>query len=63
LGRNGHPDDIAGLVAFLASDDARWITGQVIDVSGGLWLGPRGSGNPWLSLGSSAMTAAKDDQP
>ncbi|MFC6879084.1 MULTISPECIES: SDR family NAD(P)-dependent oxidoreductase [Actinomadura] len=50
LGRVGRPGDIADAVAFLASDDARWITGQVIDVSGGLWLGPRGEGNPWLSL-------------
>ncbi|GAA3971169.1 SDR family oxidoreductase [Actinomadura viridis] len=50
LGRIGRPADIAGVVAFLASDEARWITGQVIDVSGGLWLGPRGEGNPWLSL-------------
>ncbi len=50
LGRIGRPADIADTVAFLASDGARWITGQVIDVSGGLWLGPRGPGNPWLSL-------------
>jgi NAD(P)-dependent dehydrogenase (short-subunit alcohol dehydrogenase family) len=50
LGRVGRPADIAGAVVFLASDDARWVTGQVLDVSGGLWLGPRGEGNPWLSL-------------
>lgn len=50
LDRIGHPNDIADVVAYLASDEARWITGQVIDVSGGLWLGPRGTGNPWLSL-------------
>jgi 3-oxoacyl-[acyl-carrier protein] reductase len=50
LGRVGRPPDIADAVAFLASDDARWVTGQVLDVSGGLWLGPRGQGNPWLSL-------------
>ncbi len=36
LGRVGQPDDIAGVVAFLATDAARWITGQTIDVSGGL---------------------------
>jgi 3-oxoacyl-[acyl-carrier protein] reductase len=35
LGRVGQPNDIADVVAFLASDDARWITGSVIDVSGG----------------------------
>ncbi len=36
LGRAGQPDDIAGVVAFLASDDARWLTGQVITASGGI---------------------------
>jgi 3-oxoacyl-[acyl-carrier protein] reductase len=35
LGRAGQPDDIAPPVAFLASDDARWITGETIFVSGG----------------------------
>jgi NAD(P)-dependent dehydrogenase (short-subunit alcohol dehydrogenase family) len=41
LGRLGESDDVADVVAFLASDAARWITGQVIDASGGLFLGPR----------------------
>jgi 3-oxoacyl-[acyl-carrier protein] reductase len=36
LRRLGTPEDIADVVAFLASEDARWITGQVIGVSGGL---------------------------
>lgn len=36
LGRLGTPDDIAKVVAFLASDDAGWITGEVITASGGL---------------------------
>ena len=36
LGRLGRPDDIADVVAFLASDAARWITGQSITVDGGL---------------------------
>ncbi len=36
LGRVGQPADIAGTVAFLASADAAWVTGQVIDASGGL---------------------------
>ncbi|MCA1326100.1 glucose 1-dehydrogenase [Herbaspirillum sp. alder98] len=35
LGRVGQPDDIAGIVAFLASDAARWVTGQRIDATGG----------------------------
>ncbi|MET9625856.1 SDR family oxidoreductase [Lentzea sp. NPDC006480] len=40
LGRVGRPSDIADVVAFLASDDARWITGTVIDASGGTFLSP-----------------------
>lgn len=35
LGRIGQPDDIALAATFLASDDARWITGQVIVAAGG----------------------------
>ncbi|MFG1677465.1 SDR family NAD(P)-dependent oxidoreductase [Micromonospora sp. NPDC049282] len=41
LGRLGAPGDVADVVAFLASDAARWVTGQVVDASGGLFLGPR----------------------
>jgi 3-oxoacyl-[acyl-carrier protein] reductase len=36
LGRLGQPDDIADVVAFLASDEARWVTAQTIDANGGL---------------------------
>jgi 3-oxoacyl-[acyl-carrier protein] reductase len=36
LGRSGKPDDIAGVAVFLASDDARWLTGEKITASGGL---------------------------
>lgn len=36
--RVGKAQDVADVVAFLASPDARWITGQVIDVSGGTKL-------------------------
>ncbi|MGW6567902.1 SDR family oxidoreductase [Streptomyces sp. NPDC054975] len=35
LGRVGAPDDIADVVAFLASHDGRWVTGQWIDATGG----------------------------
>ena len=42
LGRIGEAGDVADVVAFLASDDARWITGQSIEASGGQWLGPGG---------------------
>jgi 2-hydroxycyclohexanecarboxyl-CoA dehydrogenase len=38
LGRIGLPDDYPGLVAFLASDDAAFMTGQTISVSGGLTM-------------------------
>lgn len=38
LGRVGLPDDIGGVVAFLCTEDARWINGQRIEVSGGMFL-------------------------
>ena len=41
LGRIGTPDDIAAAVAFLASDDASWISGITLPVEGGLLTGPR----------------------
>jgi NAD(P)-dependent dehydrogenase (short-subunit alcohol dehydrogenase family) len=42
LGRHGQPDDIADVVAFFASEDSGWVTGQTLEVNGGLWLGPLG---------------------
>jgi len=36
LSRFGSPEDVAATVAFLASDDARYITGQVLAVDGGM---------------------------
>jgi 2-hydroxycyclohexanecarboxyl-CoA dehydrogenase len=38
MGRLGRPDDLPGAVAFLLSDDAAFITGQVLSVSGGLTM-------------------------
>jgi NAD(P)-dependent dehydrogenase (short-subunit alcohol dehydrogenase family) len=38
LGRFGQPEDIGSVVAFICSDDAKWITGQRIEVSGGINL-------------------------
>jgi len=39
FGRVGEPSDVADVVAFLASPDARWITGAFIDATGGTLLG------------------------
>jgi acetoacetyl-CoA reductase/3-oxoacyl-[acyl-carrier protein] reductase len=38
LGYVGAPEDVAGVVAFLASEDARYITGQTILIDGGRWM-------------------------
>lgn len=39
LGRAGTPDDVAGCIHFLASDDASYVTGQLLHVNGGALLG------------------------
>jgi NAD(P)-dependent dehydrogenase (short-subunit alcohol dehydrogenase family) len=39
LGRLGKPGDIAALCAFLASEQAGFITGAVIDINGGMFMG------------------------
>ena len=41
LGRLGKPEDMAAAVAFLASDDAAFITGLLMDVNGGMYMGDR----------------------
>jgi NAD(P)-dependent dehydrogenase (short-subunit alcohol dehydrogenase family) len=38
LGRIGRPDEVAGTVAFLLSDDSSYLTGETIDVNGGLLM-------------------------
>ena len=38
LGRPGQPDDIGGVIAFLCTEDARWINAQRIEASGGMFL-------------------------
>jgi 3-oxoacyl-[acyl-carrier protein] reductase len=38
LGRGGTPEDIANTVKFLASEDAAYITGQVIHINGGMYM-------------------------
>jgi 3-oxoacyl-[acyl-carrier protein] reductase len=38
LGRSGQPEDVADVAAFLCSDAARYLTGQVLNVSGGMFM-------------------------
>jgi 3-oxoacyl-[acyl-carrier protein] reductase len=38
FGSWGQPEDVADVTAFLASPDSRWVTGQLIDASGGSLL-------------------------
>ncbi len=46
LNRIGQAADIADAVAMFASDDSRWITGENVDVNGGLYLGPKNQPQP-----------------
>ena len=36
MGRAGTPDDVAAVVAFLASDEAAYVTGEIVNVRGGM---------------------------
>lgn len=39
LGRIGEPEDVAAAIAFLVSDAAQWITGEIMTIDGGQLLG------------------------
>ena len=38
LGRLGQPEDVAPIAVFLASDQASYMTGHTVNVTGGMWL-------------------------
>jgi len=38
LGRTGKPEEVAKVIAFLASDEASYLTGNIVNIDGGLWL-------------------------
>lgn len=38
LGRVGEMDEVAGAILFIASNDANWITGEVLDINGGIYM-------------------------
>jgi NAD(P)-dependent dehydrogenase (short-subunit alcohol dehydrogenase family) len=63
LGRFGTPDDIARAVAFMASDDAAWITGQLLNVCGGLSVhdGANYEGLARMLFGDDAIDDVKAD--
>ena len=46
MGRMAEPDEVAALIAFVASEEAGYITGQDISIDGGLGLSPLSLGNP-----------------
>jgi len=58
LGRWGRPDDVAGVIEFLCSDDARYVTGQILTVDGGLsslyWMSTAGAVRSEVAASESA---------
>ena len=63
LGGVGEPSDVAALVAFLISDEARWITGTVINVDGGHSLRRGPDFGSFLPYGDDVKTARAPRQP
>ena len=63
LGRLATPDDIAGAVLFLASDDARYITGQTLVVDGGWSILGMHDRPDWLTAGSVGASAPDGATP
>ena len=58
LKRLAQPDDIGGVIAFLASEDARWITGHTVRVDGGSNSDPKMRRlNPHIIRGAEPMSA------
>jgi len=49
LGRHGQPEDVAEAIVFLAGDDARWITGTMLPVDGGVLAGRSPAVQPELA--------------
>ncbi|HWK85856.1 MAG TPA: SDR family oxidoreductase [Caldimonas sp.] len=60
VARGGRPEDIAGAVAFLASDDAGFVTGTHLLVDGGILIGPRQSWDPAAPRMSDAIRKLVD---
>ena len=60
VARSGMPDDIANAVAFLASEDASFMTGASLIVDGGITLGPRHAWDPEAPGMFDALTAMEE---